>query len=125
MSLTVELSASLTLKLSNGMRPAPLPINFSLTYTKNVMHEASVTGAVTNQAVPQGACTAPKFVLIQVKSGTVDFSWDSAGAGEETLTANDDEDKPTTKMFMRSNATAAQLYITTTGPASYLVWMFQ
>ena len=61
MSLTLDFAATLTLKLNEDMRPAPLPIAFSLTYTKNAMHDGSTTGAVTNQAVPQGSVTAPKF----------------------------------------------------------------
>ncbi len=124
MSLTLDFAATLTLKLNEDMRPAPLPIAFSLTYTKNAMHDGSTTGAVTNQAIPQGSVTAPKFVLVQVLSGTVSFSWDSAGAGVEVLTAGE-TGVPATKIMARSNATAAQLYITTTGPASYRVWMYQ
>lgn len=125
MALTVNLEATLTLKLTGEMRAAPLPITYSLTYTKNSMHEGSVTGAVTNQAVPRGAALAPKFALIQVLEGTVSFSWASDGAGAEALSANEDGSVPATKLLMRQDPGTVQLYMTTTGPASYRVWLFQ
>lgn len=125
MALTVTLAATLTLKLTGEMRAAPLPIDFSLTFTKNSMHEGAVTGAVTNQAVPRGSALAPKFALIQVLEGSVDFSWASDGAGAERLSASEDASVPATKLLMRQDPGTVQLYMTTTGPASYRVWLFQ
>lgn len=124
---TVALTGNLTVGLTEDARPAPVPINISMTYSKKQMYDFSHSGAVTNSTIPQGTVTAPRFAFVQVTSGSAAFSWASDGAGGLTLTANatpPPADVPSLLMFTFSTA-SRQLYITTTGAATGRVWLFE
>lgn len=126
MALSIAFDGNLTIQLSPEARPMPVPVKFALTYTRKAMHDFVHAGAVSNVAVGQGSVTAPKFVLIWVREGSVDFSWASNGAAPTTISANPDpppDDAPVLVM-MRWNPGASQLYMTTAGPATGAVWVF-
>lgn len=126
MALTIALDGNLTIQLSPEARPAAVPLKFALSYTKKAMHDFVHTGAVSNVAVGQGSVTAPKFVLIWVREGSVNFSWNVAGDAPTTISANPNPPPGDVPVFllMRYDPAASQLYMTTTGAAAGSVWVF-
>ena len=120
--------SNLTVQLTNESKPSPIPRTIDLTYTEKAMTDYAVVAPVANQACSMGTVSAPRFVLIEVTLGVVEFSWDSLGAAPTTLSANptpQPNDPPATLIMFTFAAVAAQLYFTTTGPAQFKVWVFE
>lgn len=128
MTTQVQLTGTLNLQLTDEARPAPIPLSFGFNFSEYSLHQFNHTSVVTNQAVNQGTVANPRGVLIQVLEGSVDFSWDIAGAGAWRVSANPTP-PPTDVPFMlyfTHNAPVKQLYLTVvTAPARGRVWVFE
>lgn len=127
MALSIALDGNLLLQLTEESRPVPIPVKFNLTYNEKVMYDFAFTGTVTNQAVPQGSVTNPRFILVWVREGAISLSWTSGGAGPTEIAANPTPPPgdPPIMLLMRHAPGAGQLYITTTAPARGAVWLFE
>lgn len=126
MALTIALDGNISIQLTDDARPTPVPVRFSLNYTRKAMFDYVLPALTSDMAVGPGSVTAPKFVLIWVKSGSVDFSWDSGGAAPTTISANPNpppSDVPVMVM-MRFEATTSTLYMSSTEGAVCSVWLF-
>lgn len=127
MSLSIALDGTVSIQLTPEARPTPIPIKFVRNYNEKIMYDFALSGAVTNQAIPQGSVTNPHTVLVWVREGSIELSWDSGGDGATEISANPSpppEDAPL-MILMRYAPGAGQLYITTTAAARGAVWLFE
>lgn len=125
MALSFALDGNLLIQLTPEARPQPIPVKFALSYTKKAMFDFVLPPNTSNLAAGPGSVTAPKFVLIWVREGSVDFSWASNGAGAITISANPDPppaDVPVV-ILMRHEPDAATLYMSCTDAARCDVWL--
>lgn len=128
MTSQVQLSGNLNIQLTDEARPMPIPLSFLINHNEYQLSQFNHTSVVTNQAVNQGTVQNPRIIVIQVLEGSVDFSFDSAGAGAWRLTANGTPPPSDTPllMYFTHNAPAKQLYMTTvTTPARGRIWFFE
>lgn len=124
---SITFTGSIAIQLTDEARPATVPVSFSGTYVEKSMNDLSYSVAVTNQAIPQGTVTNPKFILIQVTEGSMSISRSVSGTAPIVLTANPSPppgDVPTLFSYTFSAPTES-LYVTTTGPARGRVWLFE
>lgn len=124
----ITITSNLMIQLTNEAKPSPIPRNLDITYTEKSINDYNVVGAVANQACSMGTVTAPRFVLIEVTLGVVEFSWDALGAAPTTLSANptpQTNDPPAQFILFTFAAVTGQLYYTTAGPAQFKVWLFE
>jgi len=125
MPLSISLDGNLLIQLSPEARPTPVPLKFALQYTRKAMFDYVLAPNTANLAVGPGSVTAPKFVLIWVREGTVSFSWASNGAGAMDVSANPNPppgDVPVV-FLMRFEPGASTLYMTSTAGAVCSVWL--
>lgn len=127
MALSIAFNGSLLLQLTEDARPQAVPVNFALTYTKKVMYDFTNNLGVSHVAVPQGVVNAPTFILVFVKEGEIELSWDSMGANPTSIKANPTQTPPDVPVMMlaRYQPGAGQLYLTSTGVARGAIWLFQ
>ena len=126
MSLTLRMDGNITIQLTDEGAPLPIPLKVAMTYTEKVIYDFSYTAPQTDTAIPQGSVTAPKFVLVFVRQGSISLSWDSGGVGGTTFTANDQVPSDVPLMFMyRGAGSAAQLYLTSTGVVRGQIWLLE
>jgi hypothetical protein len=127
MSSTIKLTGNLLVQLAEGAQPAPVPINFDLSYTEKVIYGFNYNTPVTNQLVPAGSITNPRFVLVFLYEGSINLAWNAAGDGATVLSANPTpppSDRPVLMLF-RYNAPASSLYITVPTSARGEIWLFE
>lgn len=128
MALTISMDGTLSLQLTDEARPTPVPVKFNLTYTKKMMYDFVNTTTVSHVAVPQGGVTAPRFILVFVREGEIELSWDSGGANPTVIQANPIQSPPDVPvMFLgpRHQPDAGQLYLTSAGVARGSIWIFE
>lgn len=126
MSLSLRLDGNIFIQLTDEAQPFPVPLKVVLSYMEKIIYDFSHTTTQTNAVIPQGSITAPKFVLVFVREGTINLSWDSAGAGSTSFTADPQTPANVPVMFLyRGTATAAQLYLSSTGVARGAIWLFE
>lgn len=126
MALSISLDGNLSVQLTPEARPQPIPVKFALSYTKKGMFDFVLPANSANVPVGPGGVAAPKFVLIWVREGSVDFSWDSGGDAPTTVTANPNPppaDVPV-MLLMRYEPSAGTLYMTSLLGARCEVWLF-
>lgn len=125
MALSISLDGNLLIQLSPEARPTPVPLKFALQYTRKAMFDYVLPASTANLAVGPGSVTAPKFVLIWVREGSVDFSWASNGASPTTITANPNPPPGDVPVFflMRYDPTVETLYMTSDDGAVCSVWL--
>jgi|GEM_PF-5031964 len=126
MAQTLSLTGTLRLTPTDTAPPAAVPVAFSTTFTQKSEQDLTFTGVVTNREVDRGSIVAPRFVYIEVSSGTVEFSFASNGANPFQLSV-DEVPAPADKailMLYTHNPDSFQLYMTTTGPVACRVWFF-
>lgn len=127
MSLSIALDGNILLQLTEEARAVSVPVKFNLTYNEKVLYDFAFSGAVTNQAIPQGSVTNPRFILVWVREGAISLSWASDGSAPTAISANPTPPPtdPPLMMLMRYAPGAGQLYITTTAPARGAVWVLE
>lgn len=127
MALTIAMDGTLSIQLTDEARPTPVPVKFNLTYTRKVMWDFSNVTDVTNFAVPQGSMTAARFILVFVREGEIELSWNSGGANPTIIKANPVQSPPDVPVMMlaRHDPEASQLYISSVGVARGAIWLFQ
>lgn len=123
---SLSLTGTIRLTPTDTAPPAAIPVTFATTFTQKSEQDLSFATSVTNRAVDRGSLTAPRFVYIEVTSGTVSFSTASDGSNPFRLSV-DEVPAPTDKaifMLYTHNPATFQLYMTTTGPVACRVWFF-
>lgn len=127
MALSFSLSGTLNIQLTDEARPTPIPLTFSTTYSEKAIHDFHYTGAVTNQAIPQGTVTAPRLILVWVREGSITLSWAADGAGGTAIQANPTPPPTESPLMVLTgySPSARQLYITTSGAARGSIWLFE
>lgn len=127
MALTLTLDGNLLIQLTEDARPIAVPLKFSGTYTEKVLYDFNFASSQSHVAAPQGSVTAPRFIVVWVQEGTVEFSWDSAGANPTIIGANPTPPPAESPLMviMRYAPGAGQLYLTCSGPARGRLWIFE
>jgi len=126
MALSISFDGTLLLQLTEEARPTPVPVKYQLTYTKKVMWDFSNTTTVTNLAVPQAGVVHPRFILVFIREGEIDLSWESDGDGATTVGANPQGgDVPVMILFRQPPDASTQLYLSSTGVARGAIWLFE
>lgn len=125
MALSFALDGNLLIQLTPEARPQPIPVKWSLSYTRKAMFDFVLGANTSNQAVGPGSVTSPKFVLVWVREGSVDFSWASNGAAPITIAANPDPPPGDVPVWflMRHEPDPATLYMTSVDGAKVDVWL--
>ena len=127
MAATIQLSGNLLVQLSEGAQPAPVPVGFSMTYNEKVIYGFNYNGVVSNQPVPAGSVTNPRFVLVFLYEGSISLAWNVDGDGPTVISANPTPppaDRPIMMLF-RYNAPASALFISVAASARGEIWLFE
>jgi len=128
MALTIAMDGTLSIQLTDEARPTPIPVKFNLTYTKKVMYDFVNTTTVSHVAVPQGGVLHPRFILVFVREGEIELSWDAGGANPTVIQANPVQSPPDVPVFMLARYQpddVGQLYLTSAGVARGAIWLFE
>lgn len=131
MSQTITLTGNLLVQLTANAKPQPVPINQSISYTEKAVLDFSFASAQTNLEIPQGTISAPRFVYVEVESGTFQLSWVTPnGTGTWDVAAPlvppSTGTAPLGQLFFFTfNAPTKQLYLTTPGAATGKIWLFE
>lgn len=127
MSLSIKLTGTLNIQLTDEAQPFPVPVNYAMQYSEKVLYDFLNNGTVTHVAVPQGSVTNPSLIIVWVREGSIDLSWDPGGANPTTITANPVPTTVNTPLMILSGymPAARQLYLTSTGVARGAIWLFE
>lgn len=128
MSKALSLTGTLQFQPTDAARLVPIPVAFSgLPYSQYSQQELVFVAAQTNVPLADGTITAPRFVFVEVTTGSVDISKDVGGANPFTIGANPTPAASETAGFLMLYTYGANgpLYLTTPGPAQVRVWFFQ
>lgn len=128
MAKILSLVSTLQYQPTDASRPTPVPIAVSsLPYTQCSLQELVFAAPAANVPLSEGTGTAPKFVYIEVVSGSVSITPSNSGANGLVLTAN-----PTpvvgewaAGILLLTYGALAALYLTCSAPAQVRVWFFQ
>lgn len=125
---SLSLVGNLRYQPSAESQPATLPINVQTTYTQKSEDDYVFTANQTNRLLDKGSITSPRAIYIELYSGEGSFSFDSAGTFPFRLSMNDTPtptatDKATFFLYTH-NPSAVSLYLTSSGPVSFRVFMF-
>jgi hypothetical protein len=127
MAKQIKLTGNLLVQLAEGAQPAPIPLSFDMSGTEQIIYGFNHLTPVSNQLVPAGSVTNPRFILVFLYEGSISLAWNVAGDGATVLSANPTpppSDRPLLMLF-RYNAPASSLYLTVPSNARGEIWMFE
>lgn len=122
------LTGNIFLQLGTEAKPAPIPIQHEIEYTENSMSALTYATAQTNTPLPMGTVTTPRVIVLEVAEGTVAIGYSPTGVAAWNLAKSPtalSSDPPARAIWITDVGIAGQLYLNTTGPCRFKIWLFE
>lgn len=122
------LTGNIFLQLGTEAKPAPIPIQHEVEYTECSMSALAYATAQTDLALPMGTVTTPRVLVLEVAEGTISIGYSNSGVAPWNLAKSPTalaSDPPARAFWITDTGISGQLYLNTTGPCRFKMWLFE